>query len=233
MQIVGQPSIPDEVALSGALALSGWHADYYREPFSPDGLPAQGEASGPIYWNRQGEEIVGSQQSHADDSFRESLLQYHRPLLEDGELAYEFYWDAKKSAVHPAIGRIAFLLSAEGVQTHQLTGGSLDRSGLAADSHTLLTGSSPVPLKNESWHRAVLTLKGNALTIAVDGQQVAQLDLDPNEQRTFGLFHYRDASTARVRNVIHRGHWPKQLPPVEQQELATPPSTAEANAAGN
>jgi hypothetical protein len=33
-----------------------------------------------------------------------------------------------------------------------------------------------------------------------------------NVQRTFGLFHYADATGLRVRNVTYRGEWPRQLP---------------------
>jgi hypothetical protein len=233
VQISGQPTIPNEIALSGSAELSGWHADYFDKSFSPDGMAPQAEATVLPHWTRQGEEIVGARESNAEGSFRESLLQYHRPLLEDGELEYEFYWETDKAAVHPAIGNIALLIYPEGVQTHQLTRGALDRSGLASDNRTPLAGSQPVPLQSDAWNRVLLTLKGNTLTIAVGGQQVAQVELDPHEPRTFGLFHYQDATTARVRNVVHRGNWPKQLPAVEQQELAVPASTAAARAGGS
>jgi len=44
--------------------------------------------------------------------------------------------------------------------------------------------------------------------------------LEPGNQRTFGLFHDRDATAARVRNVVHRGNWPTQLSALLQQALA-------------
>src|SRR5690606_12049058 len=38
--------------------------------------------------------------------------------------------------------------------------------------------------------------------------------------RTFGLFHYTDQTEARVRNLRWRGQWPRELPPLAEQELA-------------
>ncbi len=230
VQVIGQPSIPEEVAWTGSQSLAGWHADFYREAFNPDGPRGQNDAASQVCWTKNGDEILGTFMSGSAGTFRESLLQYHRPLLEDGVVEYEFYWDPEASQCHPAIDRQAFLLLPAGVQTHQLTDGPLDRSGSSADNHTPLEGSSPVPLKANDWNRATIQLAGNTLTITVNDQQVAQIELKPDIERTFGLFHYRDVSTARVRNVVHRGSWPRQLPPVEQQELATQPSTAEARA---
>jgi len=38
--------------------------------------------------------------------------------------------------------------------------------------------------------------------------------------RNFGLFHYADQTEARVRGVTYRGDWPRELPSVEEQQLA-------------
>jgi hypothetical protein len=59
------------------------------------------------------------------------------------------------------------------------------------------------------------------LTLTVNGTQVAQHTLtEPANQRIFGLFRYADKTKCRVRNIVYRGDWPKELPPVENQELA-------------
>ena len=65
---------------------------------------------------------------------QESVLRYHRPMLEDGRIEYEFYFDPGKVMVHPVIDRLAFLIEPEGVKVHRLTDGAFERSGLAPDN---------------------------------------------------------------------------------------------------
>ena len=36
--------------------------------------------------------------------------------------------------------------------------------------------------------------------------------LEPENQRTFGFFHYADETQVRVRNVTYHGNWPRVLP---------------------
>ena len=45
----------------------------------------------------EGGEITAARLPKSSGSFRESVLQYHRPLLEDGELEYEFYFEPGKT----------------------------------------------------------------------------------------------------------------------------------------
>ena len=61
--------------------------------------------------------------------FRESLLQYHRPLLEDGEIEYEFFYEPGKAEVHPALDRLVFLLDPKEAKIHWLTDAQFDRTG--------------------------------------------------------------------------------------------------------
>jgi hypothetical protein len=65
-----------------------------------------------------------------------------------------------------------------------------------------------------------ITLAGNTLHLTLNDQLIYQVDLEPTNQRTFGLFHWADRTEARVRNVVWTGDWPRELPSVEQQELA-------------
>ena len=44
----------------------------------------------------------------------------------------------------------------------------------------------------------------------------------PANERQFGLFRYANKTECRVRNLTYRGDWPKTLPPIEAQELASP-----------
>ncbi|MBC8166226.1 MAG: DUF1583 domain-containing protein, partial [Bryobacteraceae bacterium] len=58
------------------------------------------------------------------------------------------------------------------------------------------------------------------VAIELNGQVVYERNLEPTNQRTFGLFHFLDSSAVRVRNAVMRGDWPKAVPPVAAQELA-------------
>ena len=56
--------------------------------------------------------------------FPESAIYYQRPLLEDGAVEYEFFYDPDKAHVHPMLDRLVFLLEPDGVKLHWLTDGA-------------------------------------------------------------------------------------------------------------
>ena len=58
----------------------------------------------------------------------------------------------------------------------------------------------------------MLRLEGDKVTIELNGQPVFERQLEPENQRTFGLFHYADETQVRVRNVTYQGNWPRTLP---------------------
>ena len=66
-----------------------------------------------------------------------------------------------------------------------------------------------------------LRIEGDTLTLRLNGTTIyqTQLPLDRGE-RTFGLFHYADQTDLRVRGPVWTGDWPKQLPKLEDQQLA-------------
>ncbi len=202
VEIIGRPTVPREVQLSAAPGLSGWSAEYYGETAGASGST----------WTQKQDEIVATQLETAPGSARESVLQYHRPLLEDGTVGYEFFYEPGQTEVHPALDRAAFLLSPEGVRLHWLTDAQYDRTGIAPDNAKPLAGGKPVPLKAGEWNKALLTLQGDELAIAVNGVEVARHTLEPTNHRTLGLFRFADVSGVRVRNIIHRGQWPAGPP---------------------
>src|SRR5262249_27798498 len=143
LKIKGQPVIPEQLELSKLPDLTGWLADYYEESMLRDTAArptAKAKKAGNAQdadnpsWEKRGEEIYGRTYSDVPGSKQESLLRYHRPLLEDGTLRYEFYYVAGKALAHPALDRLALLLQPEGVQVHWLTDGKYDRTGLAPDN---------------------------------------------------------------------------------------------------
>ena len=88
-----------------------------------------------------------------------------RSLLEDGELSYEFFHLAGQTHVHPALGRLAFLLEPDGVKLHIVTDAQFDRSGLAPDNVTVeqpyRRGPAALPLKSGEWNKLALTMTGD------------------------------------------------------------------------
>jgi hypothetical protein len=57
-----------------------------------------------------------------------------------------------------------------------------------------------------------LTLRGDAIKLALNGVEVYERPLEAANRRITGLFHYTDEVGVRVRNVIYRGQWFKTLP---------------------
>lgn len=249
--IRGTPQIPSELDLLGSGTLSGWVTDYYGNAV----------AQSPFVWTLQ-DGVLTSDQTVIRNAVSgrlkvENIVRYHRPLLEDGEISYEFYYDpatkipapqtdrraelglnlpqrfiAGKTVVHPALDRLVCLLEPDGVRIHWLSDGRFDRTGLTAGNVSMpqtattssgTTGSAPLPFKLRDWNAVNLAIKGDQLTIELNGQPIFTIAIEPTNLRHFGLFHYANESSVRVRNIRYRGDWPKSLPPVEQQELAIGP----------
>jgi hypothetical protein len=144
-------------------------------------------------------------------------------MLENGTIEYDFYYREGESLVHPALDRLVFLLAPTGLRIHWLTDGVYDRTELEADNVTEeprnRRGAEALPLNRDSWNRLALTLKDDMVLLFLNGQLIYERPVESTNQRTFGLFHYKDQSEARVRNVTWRGDWPRQLPALAEQEL--------------
>src|SRR5690606_22175532 len=110
IRIAGNPVVPREVVLSASPGLVGW-LPYHEESIGYQGARwqhiADSESSG---W------IVGRQDASLAGTFCESLLTYQRPLVENGSIEYEFFYEPGRLEAHPAMDRLAFLLRPEGVR---------------------------------------------------------------------------------------------------------------------
>ena len=219
LRISGSPEIPDEIKLLETADLAGWRADDYRESISVDG-----EEDNSAVWSLMGEELQARISKNRSAANRESLLRYRRPMLEDGEIEFEAFYDPEKVESHPAIGRMAFLIRKDGVKLHQLTDAEWDMSGTLQSDNEKVVSDKAVDLKTDDWNKYRLKLVGDTLTIYVNDKEVwkQEVAVQPND-RFFGLFRYADKNRSRIRNVVYRGDWPKQLPKIEEQELAYPP----------
>jgi hypothetical protein len=210
LKITGRPVVPEALSLSAAGDLSGWQTHYY------------GEATGSARpaWEKRGDEIVGPLVKESAGSHQESLLQYHRPLLEDGSVEYEFYYEPGATLVHPALDRLAFLLDPEGVKVHRLTGGAYERTDLAPDNATAepenRRGPDKLPLRARDWNRMKLSLAGDRITLRLNDVEIYHRRLEVTNQRIFALFHYADRTEVRVRNVRYAGDWPREVPATDR-----------------
>ncbi|WP_254508225.1 DUF1583 domain-containing protein [Anatilimnocola floriformis] len=210
VQILGTPTIPEKLELSTGDDLRVWRHNYFGDAGNPD-----------TSWEKKNDEITGAALTASKGANLQSLIRYHRPLLEDGTVEYDFYFEAGAVEVHPAIDRATFLLSPTGVKLHYVTDGPFNRTSLLPDNEVALPGASDqVPLKNKDWNHARLDLVGDTIRLSINDQQVAQYQLEATNQRHFGLFRYSDRTSARVKNVSYRGNWPKEFPAVQNQFLA-------------
>jgi hypothetical protein len=203
--ITGEPSVPLKLKLSALPDLEGWLGDEYgtRSAEDPD-------------WDQRGEELTGKRIPNAPGSSQERVLRYHRPMLENGRIEYDFYCDPGKVMVHPAIDRLAFVIDQKGVKIHRLTDGAFERAGLApenlCDEPANRRGTGSPPLKTQAWNHLVLRSSGDTVAIELNGQPIYERRLEPENQRTFGLFHYADETEVRARDVTYEGSWPKAIP---------------------
>ncbi|NOX53750.1 MAG: DUF1583 domain-containing protein, partial [Planctomycetes bacterium] len=218
VRITGRPTIPDELRLTALPDLTGWLAHYYDEKL--DGNEPD--------WRKLGDEIIGRRREELAGTGRQSLLQYHRPMLEDGWIEYRFYYQPGEQMVHPALDRLVFLLEPDGVRLHWLTDGRYDRTGIApnnaVDEPQCRRGPDRLPLQPDAWNQMRLTVVGDTVTLTLNGKRIYERPIEPTNQRMFGLFHYAGETMVRVRDVVYRGDWPRRLPPLDKQILATDPA---------
>lgn len=212
LRISGNPIVPEQINLATSPELPGW-ISYFEGT-----VGAEGD------WRSNGSAIVGVANPELAGSHQEDLLRYHRPMIEDGVIEYEFFYRAGEIHVHPALDRLAFMLQPDGVRLHWITDGAYDRTRLAPnnlfDEPDNRRGNGPLPLKSADWNRLQLSLTDDVVDLTLNGQLIFQRKLEPTNQRTFGMFRYADRTEARVRNIIWRGDWPRELPAPTEQELS-------------
>ena len=214
LRITGSPEIPAEINITAQQNLDGWWSNMYQESASGDNAT----------WTRSDGEIVGRKYELEQGRYRHSLLQYHRPLLEDGEITFDFFYVPEQTRVHPALGRAAFLLDPDGVKLHWQTDAQFERTGLEPDNVTVekeCQRGGRLLLKSAAWNTMKLAIKGDVLTLSLNDALVYERTIEASNQRQFGLFRYGGDCDVRVKNVIYRGDWPKTLPAVKGQDLAS------------
>jgi hypothetical protein len=76
-------------------------------------------------------------------------------------------------------------------------------------------------LKDRDWNLVKLALRGDVVSLSLNGVEIYERPLEATNQRIFGLFHYSSETEVHVRKVMYRGNWPRTLSPLAEQELAS------------
>jgi hypothetical protein len=219
------PTIPDSIDLLADQRLLGWDAffgtietdDADWKMIEATSTQAVAPGSGVI--------LRGGRKPIVAGSHCERLLRYHRPILEDGSLSYEFYYQAGVYTVHPSIGDLVYLLNSDAsVFAHRITDGINERMGrrpVPPSTHNKsIVG---VELRHGDWNRIDIKIRGDQIQLSLNGGIVHESTLAKDMPRVFGLFHFCDQTEALVRNVRWKGTWPKTLDIVAPQELEHDP----------
>jgi Domain of unknown function (DUF1583_N)/Protein of unknown function (DUF1581) len=233
LRFAGEPKIAREVGLVPDETLRGWSGHYFsqslptaklnQEVLEKDGQGSELYRSAPqadqladLAWTVQNGELISGNAAVKGASARkgQSVIRYDRPLGEGETLSYEFFYEADKTLVHPAIGRTAYIFHPEGIRRHWMieTGGGWK---LPQDNEVPLHADNPIklPLKEADWNRVTLHLKNKQLQIRVNDLLVFDEEIEVLPQGTiFGLFHYADKTKARARNIKLGCPWPETLP---------------------
>ncbi len=224
LRILGNPIVPDEIELLSDTRLLGWLSYYDESIGNPDSDWRLVNASKFGESNAEGMILQGDCDPENLGSHQESLLRYQRPMIEDGTISYEFFYEAERFAIHPALDRLAFLVRPEGVSLHTIGDWPYDRTGLDPANATLVSSmqnvTASLPLKPQAWNRLEFTLTGQVVSIRLNGTPIFKHTLAESNQRRFGLFHYADQTEARVRNIRWRGDWSQEISAPLQQQLA-------------
>ncbi len=225
LRLTGTPVIPREVRLTDDNTLRGWIAtDFAGDTQESPETGVNGFLRRlTVYkaWSAHRGVLHGNRQSLLDETVAQNHIYYFRPLQHDETVSYEFEYEPGRLEVHPTLGRLAFLIEPDGVRLHWVTDGELEWTGLP-DNHGVLEplnrrGPKPLPLNAGGWNRVELALQQDTLTLSLNGTLIYTRRMEADAERTFGLYHDRHRSEARVRGVILRGDWPAELRLAEVQ----------------
>lgn len=229
-KVTGNPVIPREVRMTGGDELRGWQSGFLAETqplFTPgmaepqNGAPqlADPVAAPPAFeadWQIAGGVLHARRAEPLPGVPTQSLLRYQRPLLEGESVRYESFHQPGEVDVHPALGRLAFLIEPDGVRIHWITDGPGEWTGLPEDNATLeplnRRGPRPLPLRENAWNQVALQRAGGKVIVSLNDAVIYERPVDFGGDHTFGFYRDRTQSAARVRNVVMTGDWPDSLP---------------------
>ena len=224
VRITGQPEIPRRITLIDGPRLSGWQvassefaATGWAPRFSgqPDAVPAEERGRNRLWVVDEQNCLVGVTDSENEDSDESFALTYMRPMNAGEEVEYEYFYEAGRSVVHPMIGDMALLLSADGIRRrHIRTSSNYRVSGDVAQETTphLQHDLLQLPLVDKAWNKVSLKWSARSVECWLNGTMVYEYALSSTKPARFGFHRNPSTDFVRIRNVILRGDWPEQIP---------------------
>jgi hypothetical protein len=217
LAITGKPVIPREVRMSDGDDLRGWQSNFFGES---QPAFASGSTASPLSpqtgWAAKSGVITADQVEPGKGVNPQSLLHYQRPLLDGESVSYEFEYKPDELHVHPALGRMVFLIEPGGVQVHWMTSGGFEWTGLPADNALLeplsRRGPRPLPLKEGDWNAVTLSRADGKVTLTLNDEVIYQRAVDFGGDHSFGFYRDRTKTSVKIRNVVMTGDWPETLP---------------------
>lgn len=234
LQITGHPRVPREVNLIDGDRLEGWMSPLYRENIPPQlrsvAPAARGDSTtaaskqGYVWYAAEGVLHGSCTKSSNPNMAIQSWLNYHRSLRSGDVLTYEFFYQPSERMVHPALGRIAFVLEPDGVRLHWITEvPHMALGGLTADNAITIAssrrGARPLPLKSGQWNTMTIRITDDVASLVLNGTEIYEHPLTAADHRMFGFFHYKNRTAVEARHIVLTGKWPEQL---TDQQLAHP-----------
>ncbi len=183
LEIVGEPLIPREVRIADSSDLRGWSAAYGEnvpkavQPFLPG--PAVNGPAAPETpdWHVVDGVLHGRVDAAPEaNKVAQSHLAYMRPLLDGETVSYEFFHEDSRTTVHPALGRLTFLIEAGGVRMHWLTDNDNEWTGLAPDNAIVeplnRRGPRSLPIKNADWNKVTMKLTVGKISLSLNDDEI-------------------------------------------------------------
>ena len=230
ISISGSPEIPQQVELLQGDSMEGWSSIFYYElTTSQNASRFDGRVT--IHTYNYGDEIpqpwsvkdgvLTGETSDKTEYSKFSWLNYHRSLLNGEKLDYEFFYRKGEKVVHPAIGRTAFVLQADGIQLHWMNSSNFQgraqgaNSGFDDDNQfdvpEYRKGPAALPLKDADWNKVTLERLEEVISVSLNGTKVYEYPLDEEDLTNIGFFRNRTTDAVEIKNVVLSGNWPKTL----------------------
>lgn len=221
LRLAGSPEIPREVRLIGNNSMRGWQSTFFQEgqpTFATQ--PPNEDGSTPfvvtpdIDWFVVDGLLIAEKVQTPSPINLQSLLRYHRPLLDGETLTYEFMYTPDETLVHPAVGRLAFLLTPSGIRAHWITDGEHEWTGLEVDNAIIepVFRRARPQLKTDDWNQMQVAIADGAIRLTLNSEVIYERPLESSAGTQFGLFRNPLDSGVQVRNVVLTGGWPESLP---------------------
>jgi predicted Zn-dependent protease len=227
----GSPIIPREISLIDGNRMDGWLTSYFNETQPRRRLLAEPESEDEnirvnrardqepsLYdWEARDGELIGNRKDDLGIDVQ-SRIRYFRPLQPKDRIHYEFLYEPGQTEIHPALGKVSFLLQPDGVKLHWITDSNWDAEVFGIEPSNLIDdpaatkSKGPLPLKPGEWNTMDVAYLDETFNLTLNGQKIYQCSTRSIDEAFFGFFRYKDQTAARVRNIVLTGDWPEKFP---------------------